>query len=466
MIGLIGLGKMGRNLALNFMEKGEKVIGYDHDASACRQFVDFDGGIAVGSQKELLAKLPTPRTILLLIPAGGAVDEQLESLLPKLARGDLLVDVGNSHYKDSLRRESLLIARGIGFVGLGLSGGERGARLGPSLMVGGRQEWLGGVYPKLSMIAAQHAKESCIARFGGGPAGHFVKMVHNGLEYAEMQLIAEIYYFLRFFVGLKPMAIAAMFTELNRGPLASYLLEISGAILETVDPESGLPFLDLIVDVAKQNGTGYWAAVAAMELGVAAPSIAEAVYARNISASRPHNRKIASKFVGGALKKTGFNLSAKELSATVFDTMLAGKLTIYAQGFAILAAGAAQYDWLDDFSQAPKVWRAGCIIQCRLLDEIDSLFTNHDNLENLLEAPQLYQQIAAAAPRWQLLAGTAMQNGVAIPVTAATLAYWHGYNSERLWTDMIQAQRDAFGGHGFLRTDRPGQHHGPWRYQK
>lgn len=434
-IGLIGLGVMGRNLALNFADHGIQVIGLDTDEAARARF-----GNAVASAAALVNSLPVPRLIVLLVPAGEAVDGQLADLLPLLAQGDMVVDCGNSFWKDTERREAEAARHGITFVGMGLSGGEEGARHGPSLMAGGNflaSEPLRRVF---APVAAKVDGQPCFGHFGGGGAGHFVKMIHNGIEYADMQMIAEAVFLLRR-SGMAPTAVADTLAAWNDGPLGSYLMEISAEILAATDAATGRPLLDVIVDSAGQKGTGHWAATAAMQLGIPAPTIAAAVDARCLSAQPRRDRR---------------SLPAPVLDTqAVHDALLAGKICAYAQGFSVLDAAAREYGWSLDPARCATVWRGGCIIRARLLDDIRAAAT-----PDLLTA--FAPRLREAEPGLRRVVGTAVASALPVPALASALSYLDGMGTARLWADMIQAQRDRFGAHGFKRVDRDGVHHGPW----
>ncbi|HEY0837070.1 MAG TPA: NADP-dependent phosphogluconate dehydrogenase [Azospirillum sp.] len=458
-IGVIGLGVMGRNLAANLADHGAVVAGTDlDDGRRAALAADVPGGVPCAGPEEMLAVLKAPRVVLMMVPAGAAVDALLSALLPRLSAGDVLIDGGNSHYQDTRRRAAQASAAGVHFIGLGVSGGEEGARRGPALMAGGTVEGIGRVAPLLRAIAARAADgEPCFARVGPDGAGHFVKMIHNGIEYADMQLIAEGYHLLRHLGGVGYGRLAEMFAEWNGGELASYLMEITADILRTSDPETGAPILEVIRDAAGQKGTGHWATTAAMELGMPAPTIAEAVHARCLSALKEERGRAASAFPPPpqAVPPDGF-------AADVGDALLCGRIAVYAQGFAVIAAGSRRFGWDVDLAAVAAVWRGGCIIRARLVDRILAALRRTPDLPNLMFDPDIAALLARGEAGWRRTVGAAVAAGQPVPAMASALSYWDGYRSDRLWANMIQAQRDFFGAHGYERTDRPGMVHTDW----
>lgn len=458
-LGVVGLGVMGRNLAANLADHGAAVAGYDLDPERRHAFAaDVRGAVPCASPEEMLSVLKAPRVILMMVPAGAAVDDLVSALLPRLSAGDVLIDGGNSHYADTRRRTSAAMAAGMHFVGLGVSGGEEGARHGPALMAGGSPEGVERVAPLLRLIAARAADgEPCFARVGPDGAGHFVKMIHNGIEYADMQLIAEAYHLLRHLGGFSYERLAENFAAWNGGELASYLMEITADILRKVDAETGAPMLEVIRDAAGQKGTGHWATTAAMELGMPAPTIAEAVHARCLSALTGERERAAAAFPASPHGPAGGNLAAD-----VGDALLCGRIAVYAQGFAVMAAGSRQFGWDLDLAAVASVWRGGCIIRARLVDRILAALRRDPDLPNLLFDPDIAGLLASAEAGWRRTVGAATASALPVPAMASALAYWDGYRSSRLWANMIQAQRDYFGAHGYERTDRPGKVHTDW----
>jgi 6-phosphogluconate dehydrogenase len=436
---------MGRNLALNMADHGISVVGYDPaPANEC-----LPKGILVTSSADLVKALNSPRVILLMVPAGESVDQQIQLLSPHLQPGDMMVDCGNSHFRDTRRRAQTLTENGIDFIGLGVSGGAEGARFGPSMMGDSLPTNLAEI---LAPIAAKEKNEPCLASFGGPGSGHFVKMIHNGIEYADMQMIAEAVYVLRYGAGMSVAAIGELFGRWNQGALGSYLLEITSKIL-LID-EGGTPYVDLIVDEAGQKGTGYWAVEAAMSLGVAAPSLAAAVDARTLSSM-------------GQLRATlkcqvPYPMSQAVDPVHVHDALLAGKICAYAQGFSILSAAKGAF-WPDlDLAEAARVWRQGCIIRSTLLERIRGVLLGSPGLSSLLLDQNIRGHLAQALGGLRNVVVSAQAGALPVPAFASALGYLDGLAGSRLWADIVQAQRDFFGQHGFKRIDKPGGQHGPW----
>ncbi|HYG88557.1 MAG TPA: NADP-dependent phosphogluconate dehydrogenase [Azospirillum sp.] len=458
-LGVVGLGVMGRNLAANLADHGAVVAGYDLDPECRRAFADgVPGAVPCASPEDLLAALKTPRLILMMVPAGAAVDALIAVLLPHLSDGDVLIDGGNSHYADTRRRALRTMESGVHLIGLGVSGGEEGARRGPALMAGGTPEGVERVAPLLRAIAARAADgEPCFARIGPDGAGHFVKMIHNGIEYADMQLIAETYHLLRHLGGFSYERLAETFAEWNRGELASYLMEITADILRKADPETGAPILEVIRDAAGQKGTGHWATTTAMELGMPAPTIAEAVHARCLSALKEERERAAAAFPRPPHASAG-----GDFAKDVGDALLCGRIAVYAQGFAVIAAGSRQFGWDIDPGAVASVWRGGCIIRARLVDRILTALRRAPDLPNLMFDSDIAALMAGGEAGWRRAVGAAVASALPVPAMSSALAYWDGYRSDRLWANMIQAQRDYFGAHGYERTDRAGKVHTDW----
>ena len=463
-IGVVGLGVMGRNLAANLADHGAAVAGYDLDAGRRADFTaHVAGAVPCASPEELLAALKTPRTILMMVPAGAPVDALLSALLPRLSPGDVLIDGGNSHFRDTNRRSALAQESGVHFVGLGVSGGEEGARRGPALMAGGPAEALAPVAPLLTAIAARAPDgEPCFARVGPEGAGHFVKMIHNGIEYADMQLIAEAYHLLRTLGGFSYERLADSFAAWNAGELASYLMEITTGILRTRDAETGAPILEIIRDAAGQKGTGHWAATTALELGMPAPTIAEAVHARCLSALKDERLRASAAFPAPTAVAPD-DLAPDDLAASVGDALLGGRIAVYAQGFAVIAAGSRQFGWDMDLAAVARIWRGGCIIRARLLDRILAALSRSPDLPNLMLDPEITGLMTRSDAGFRRTVAQATLAAVPVPAMSSALAYWDGWRSGRLWANMIQAQRDCFGAHGYERIDRPGMVHTEWK---
>jgi 6-phosphogluconate dehydrogenase len=454
-IGVVGLGVMGRNLALNLAGRGHRVAAHDATPAALAK-LSHAAVVPCADPAALVAALAPPRALLLMVPAGAPVDAALGRLTPDLAAGDLVIDGGNSHFLDTRRREAALAPRGIRFLGVGISGGEAGARDGPAIMAGGTPEGYATVQPLFEAIAARADGRPCCGYFGADGAGHFVKMLHNGIEYADMQLIAETVFLLRHRHGLEPDAIAELFAAWNAGPLGSYLIEITARVLRRRDRDSGDFLVDRILDRAGQKGTGQWASVAALELGVPAPTITEAVAARALSALQPERLAAAA---GPADTAANATPPPPEAYAAA---LLGAKICAYAQGFAVLAAARDHYGWALDLATAARVWQGGCIIRATLLVDIERALGGADAPPNLLRVPALAGRVAAALPGWRAVVADAVTAGRPIPALASALSYRDAYTTGRLWADVIQAQRDFFGAHGFERVDRPGSFHEDW----
>ncbi|WP_207485834.1 NADP-dependent phosphogluconate dehydrogenase [Arenibaculum pallidiluteum] len=455
-LGLVGLGVMGRSLAANLADHGYRVAGLDLDPGRRAAFAaDAASAVPCAGPAELVAALAGPRAVLLMVPAGAPVDAVIADLAPHLAPGDLLVDGGNSHFADTGRRAAAAADRGLLYVGLGVSGGEEGARRGPSLMAGGTEAAVARVAPMLSAIAARAEGEPCFARVGPGGAGHFVKTIHNGIEYADMQLIAEAYFVLRHLGGFSHARLAETFALWNQGELGSYLLEITADILRKTDPETGAPMLDVILDAAGQKGTGHWAATTALELGMPAPTIAEAVHARCLSALKAERVRASRGLAAARPPVPPPAETPDQLAKAVHDALLCGRIATYAQGFAVMRAAAEAFGWDMDLAAVARVWRAGCIIRAKLIDRILDALRGDPTLPNLMLDPGIGLLVARAEPGWRRALVLAAEAGLPVPCTASALSYWDGYRSEKLWANVIQAQRDYFGAHGYRRLDRP-----------
>ncbi len=462
-LGLVGLGVMGENLALNFERNGFSVCGFDLDASQRERFARRTEGLqarCADSLPSLVSSLQVPRRILLMVPAGSAVDAVLQELRPLLSAGDVLIDGGNTLYTDTARRIASLQGSGILYVGSGVSGGEEGALRGPALMPGGSPEAWPLVAPMLQAIAAKADDgQPCCDWMGSGGAGHFVKMVHNGIEYADMQMICEAWWLMKHLLGLSPPECSAVFREWNQGELGSYLIGITADILATQDPETGDALVHLILDTAEQKGTGKWTSQVALDLGVTAPTIADAVFARTVSALKAE-RVAASAVLAGPLARVAQD-EAPSLPQ-LHDALLAAKICAYAQGFALLRAAEREYRWGLSFERIARVWRAGCIIRAHLLEDIRRAFDADAAIANLLVDPHFARVMAQAQQALREVVARAALQGVAAPAFMSALAYYDAYRSARLPASLLQAQRDYFGAHTYQRTDRPGQFHTRW----
>lgn len=446
---------MGRNLALNILDHGFSVAAYNRSPDPLAEAVSVSDGrlIPQDSLEKLVGCLDQPRKIMLMVKAGEPVDAVLGLLKPLLDDGDIVIDGGNSWYEDTRRREKEYAAAGLRFFGVGVSGGEDGARHGPSLMPGGDNAAYEHIQPIFEAIAAKTDSGSCVTHIGPDGAGHFVKMVHNGIEYADMQFIAEAYHILSAVGGLAPSALAAVFEQWNRGPLESFLIEITATIL-TVKDEQGDGFLiDSVLDRAGQKGTGKWTNQVALTLGIPIPAIAAAIDARVLS-SMKDERLRASKILPGPAPDS-YEGDTGELIQAVHDALFASKVTAYAQGLSLIAEGSRTYNWSVNLRETARIWKGGCIIRARFLDTIMKAYEQNGQLENLLLDAQLREGVVQRQPAWRKVVCLAQQHGVPVPGMSASLAYFDSYRSARLPQNMTQAQRDAFGAHTYQRVDDP-----------
>jgi 6-phosphogluconate dehydrogenase len=462
-VGVIGLGVMGRNLALNIERNGFPVAGFDIDAAkqaeAKQAFAGKRAAVAT-SLGEFLGQLAPPRRILIMVPAGGPVDAVLRDLRPHLAKGDVVIDGGNSFFEDTRSRMQALAGTGILYVGTGVSGGEEGALKGPSIMPGGDPAAWPLVGPVLQKIAAKAPDGApCCEWMGPDGAGHFVKMVHNGIEYGDMQMIGEAYFLMQRALGLPPAEMQGIFAEWNQGELDSYLIEITAAILGRQDPETGKPMVDVILDTAEQKGTGKWTSQAALDLGVPAQTIATAVFARTMSALK-QERVAAAKVLTGPT--TTFEGDRKVFVRMIRDALYASKICSYAQGFQLLRAADAHYRWGLKFGTIASIWRAGCIIRARFLGKIKEAYDRDAKLPNLLLDPYFSGAIRDASAGWRQVVATASEVGVPVPAFGSALAYYDSYRTAVLPANLLQAQRDFFGAHTYRRNDRDGVFHTEW----
>ncbi|MDQ7028914.1 MAG: NADP-dependent phosphogluconate dehydrogenase [Ardenticatenia bacterium] len=462
-IGVIGLGVMGQNLARNIARRGFRVAVYNRTREKTETFVQQHPDpniLATYALEELTAHLERPRRLLLMVKAGAAVDALIAQVRPLLEPGDVLIDGGNSHFTDTERRQRELASDGILMLGMGISGGEEGALRGPSLMPGGPKEAYEMVAPVLEAIAARaHDGRPCVAYLGPGGAGHYVKMVHNGIEYALMQGIAEAYDLLRQVGGLDVDHLAAIFEEWNRAELASFLVEITAHILRVQDPQTGRPLVDLVLDRAHQKGTGKWTSQNALDVGVPVPTITSAVEARYLSALKEERVRASAALPGPAPEPPGGLHMIDQARAALFANMVVA----YAQGMALLRRATAEYGYTYRLADVAAIWRAGCIIRAALLEDIRQAFDQAPELPNVLLAPVLRHALAERQQGWRATLIAGVHHGVPMPATAAALAYYDGYRSARLPANLIQAQRDYFGAHTYERVDRPGTFHTTWR---
>jgi 6-phosphogluconate dehydrogenase len=463
-IGIVGLGVMGQNLALNMASKGFPAAGFDLDPAksqaAAAKFAGHEMKTA-SSLADLAASLEVPRRFLIMVPAGKPVDSVIHDLKPHLAADDILIDGGNSFFPDTDRRGKELEAMGVRFIGMGVSGGEEGARNGPSLMPGGQEAAYRLVEPVLDAIAAKVDGEPCCGYIGKGGAGHYVKMVHNGIEYAIMQLICEAYDVMKAGLGMNPAEMRQVFAEWNAGDMNSYLLEITAAVLGKMDAESGRPMVDLILDRAGQKGTGKWTSQNALDLGVAIPTINAALEARILSAVKDERVAASRILTGPEIKIEG---DRKECVDLLRDALKLAALTSYAQGFSLMREASQEYGYDLHFDEIAKIWRGGCIIRAKALDRMRGAFADQPGLVNLMTADAFSPMVNELAPSLRAATGMALEVGIPALGMCAALGYIDSYRTERLPQNLLQAQRDCFGAHGYERVDRPRgqQFHTEW----
>ncbi|MFC9750173.1 NADP-dependent phosphogluconate dehydrogenase [Streptomyces niveus] len=464
-IGVTGLAVMGRNLARNFARNGFAVALHNRTASKTHALVEEFGeeGVFVPADtaREFVAALERPRRLVIMVKAGDPTDAVIQEFAPLLEEGDVIIDGGNAHFADTRRREKELRERGIHFVGVGISGGEEGALHGPSIMPGGSKESYASLGPLLERIAAKAPDGTpTVAHIGPDGAGHFVKMVHNGIEYADMQLIAEAYHLLRAVAGYSPAKIAETFRTWNTGRLDSYLIEITAEVLAHTDAETGKPFVDVVVDQAEQKGTGRWTVQIALDLGVPVSGIAEAVFARSLS-GHAALRDVSRTLPGPAATPLSEEEAAR-FADQVEQALYASKIVSYTQGFHQIQAGSEEYGWDIDLGSVAAIWRAGCIIRAAFLDRIRGAYDAQRDLPSLLADKQFAEEIGAAQDDWREVIATAVRQGVPTPGFAAALSYYDALRAERLPAALTQGQRDFFGAHTYRRTDREGSFHTLW----
>ena len=474
-IGLIGLAVMGQNLALNIADHGFQISVYNRTTEKTDKFVAENpktpGGL-VGTKtlEEFVQSLAKPRKMIILVQAGKATDAVIDGLVPLLEQGDIVIDGGNALWTDTIRREKALAAKGLRFIGSGVSGGEEGARFGPSLMPGGEFAAWQELKPIWEAVAAKvDAKTGkpimgatpghpvtggvpCTTYIGANGAGHYVKMIHNGIEYGDMQMICEAYALMKGLLGLKAAEMGAIFTEWNTGILDSFLIEITADILKQKDPVSKKPFVDIVLDTAGQKGTGKWTSTNALDMGVPAPTIAEAVFARCISAIK-EERVAASKILKGPAKK--YRGSKKALLAAIHDALYCSKICSYAQGFQLMRTAQKEYGWTLNFGEIAQIWRGGCIIRAAFLQKITEAYARKPDLANLLLDPYFNKTVKKAQANWRKVVALAAECGVPVPTFSSALCYYDSYRSARLPANLLQAQRDYFGAHTYERVDQP-----------
>lgn len=455
-IGVVGLGVMGRNLALNLANHGFSVAGFDIDARKCESAAQHFAGKEMAvfeTSQDFAAALGSPRKILMMVPAGKAVDAVIANLQPLLTPGDVLMDGGNSYFEDTHRRIDNLKASGILYIGAGVSGGEEGALHGPSIMPGGNPEAWPLVKPMLQAIAAKVDDNiPCCDWIGKNGAGHFVKMVHNGIEYADMQMICEAYFLMSQLLERTPAEMHAIFTEWNRGELNSYLIEITADIMANTDPETGKPMIDVILDTAGQKGTGKWTSQVSLDLGIPAPTIAEAVFARIVSAVKAE-RVAAARILSGP--SVTFSGNKKEFIEMIRQALFLSKICSYAQGFQLISAASDAYGWDINPGTVSLLWRGGCIIRAQFLGKIKAAYDKKPELQNLLLDDYFKTAVEKGQQSWRRVIAVAVEHGIPVPAFGSALAYYDSYRRERLPANLLQAQRDYFGAHTYERLDKP-----------
>ncbi len=467
-IGVVGLAAMGASLARNLARHGNTVAVYNRSGWRTDELIKDHGDegefIPSKTLEEFVGSLAKPRTAIIMIKAGNPTEKMIHALADLMEPGDIIIDGGNTFFKDTMRREKEMAARGLNFVGMGVSGGEQGALLGPSIMPGGPEKSWKTLGPILESIAAKAPDGTpCVTHIGENGAGHFVKMVHNGIEYADMQLIAESYDLLRRGLGLEPAKIADIFDEWNKGELNSYLIDITADLLRHVDAKTGKPFVDIIVDEAEMKGTGTWTVQTALGLPVPVPSIGEAVFARGLSEREEQRHEAQDKHLAGPEAHIDLNgESVDDFVEDVRKALYASKIIAYAQGFDEIAEGARQYGWDIDLGAVARIWRAGCIIRAQFLNRISDAYDSGKMTSSLVFDPYFERSLTEAQDAWRNVVAKAALGGVPAPAFSSSLAYYDGLRSKRLPAALIQAQRDFFGSHTYGRVDRPGVFHTLW----
>ncbi|WP_019533584.1 NADP-dependent phosphogluconate dehydrogenase [Paenibacillus ginsengihumi] len=462
-IGVIGLAVMGKNLALNIESRGFTVSVYNRSREKTDALLEEAKGknlVGTYTIEEFVASLEKPRKILIMVQAGKATDATIESLIPHLEQGDIIIDGGNAYFPDTQRRNKELEAHGIRFIGTGVSGGEEGALKGPAIMPGGQKDAYALVEPILTAISAKVGGDPCCTYIGPDGAGHYVKMVHNGIEYGDMQLICEAYQLLKDVLGLSTQELHEIFSEWNKGELDSYLIEITADIFTKNDPETGKPMVDVILDSAGQKGTGKWTSQSALDLGVPLSIITESVFSRFISAMK-QERVAASKVLSGPQQKP-FDGDRAQFIEAVRQALYASKICSYAQGFAQMRAASEEYGWNLDYGSIAMIFRGGCIIRARFLQNIKDAYDRNPELKNLLLDEYFKGVVEKYQEAWRTVVATAVTRGIAVPAFASALAYYDSYRTERLPANLLQAQRDYFGAHTFQRVDKEGTFHFNW----
>jgi 6-phosphogluconate dehydrogenase len=473
-IGLIGLAVMGQNLALNIADHNYKISVYNRTFSKTENFLNKNAGelpnlTGYENLESFVNSLQSPRKIIIMVQAGHPTDSVIESLIPLLEKGDVIIDGGNSKWTDSISRERMLKEKKILFVGSGVSGGEEGARYGPSLMPGGSPEAWSLIKPIWDSISAKVNPQTgkplegaspgnpisggvpCSAYIGNDGAGHYVKMVHNGIEYGDMQMICEAYHLMSSIVDLSPLEIGDIFNEWNKGELDSFLIEITGDILKQKDPRTNEPFVDIVLDAAGQKGTGKWTSVNALDMGVPAPTVSEAVFARCLSAVKEERVAASNILSGPSIKIISDNKQV--LVSSIRDALYCSKICSYAQGFQLMREAQKEYNWTLNFGEIAKIWRGGCIIRAAFLQKITEAYGKDPNLANLLLDDYFKECLDIYQSSWRKVINLAIESGIPVPTFSSAIAYYDGYRSERLPQNLLQAQRDYFGAHTYERTD-------------
>ena len=466
-VGMIGLAVMGSNLARNIESRGFPVAVYNRTGEVTKEFMAKFGThegkpagfVASYTMEDFVKSMKAPRQIFIMVKAGAGTDAVIDQLAPLLDKGDIVIDGGNAYFKDTIRREHKLQAMGLNFLGIGISGGEEGALKGPSLMPGGPRDAWKIVAPLLEKIAAQ-ADGACTNYVGPDGAGHFVKMVHNGIEYGDMQLIAEAYDILRNVVGCKPEELASIFSTWNGGVLSSYLIEITAKIFAKKDPEGAGALVDKILDKAGQKGTGTWTAQVALDLGISIPTISSAVDARTLSSMKDERVKASKEFKGPSVED--FTGNREEFITAVHDALYASKIMSYAQGMNLIAAASKQWNWDLKLHEIAAMWKGGCIIRAKFLDEIRRAFASNPAPSNLLIDSFMKAEVTRCVPNLRKVVGTAVSRGVPVLGFAASLGYFDSFRTASLPQNLTQAQRDFFGAHTYERTDKSGSFHTEW----
>ena len=453
--GMIGMAVMGRNLAMNIADHGFSVAVYNRNQDTLKEAVDWSNGKLHGKAtlEELVAALDSPRKIMLLIKAGKPVDRVMEQLKPLLNEGDIVIDGGNSWFEDTRRREKDYAEAGLRFFGVGVSGGEDGARHGPSMMPGGDKNAYQELKPVFEAIAAKTDSGPCVTHIGPDGAGHYVKMVHNGIEYADMQFIAEAYHVLKDVAGLDPEALGTVFAEWNTGPLDSFLIEITAKIFTIKDPKGDGWLVDKVLDKAGQKGTGRWTAQVALEYGVPIPSIAASIDARVLSSLKAEREAASTKLEGPKVKTSAGDTTA--LTQKVHDALYAAKIAAYAQGMDLIHEASHEFDWNVNLKETARIWKGGCIIRARFLDTIMKAYEKNPELPNLLLDDTLREAVQTRQQAWRDVVCLAQQSGIPVSGMATGLAYFDSYRTANLPQNLTQAQRDAFGSHTYQRKDDP-----------